>query len=358
MGAIGYTSGDPQKVDVAGDTMTGDLVLSGATTDLTVGGVITDTFQGVTGDVMRFITSTLSTGITTGGSISINVNPALIDIEATTGWVVDYDPTSPYSATNPQLTQVNFAGQSGILPLFPFTFWLITSAGTVIQQATIPTPTQFRTHLFLGACGVVGGIVQGFANLPYLSGQTGVQMVDLMRSLGPFNTSGQGNLITANGANLMINTSGGGVFSRAFNLPNYQDPHTATLAAQTPIQFHRMTATAIIPGLVTTLDVGNYDPNGLGIITPIGGGANTTTIHRVYATATAGVTDQITVQYGQHTYATISTAVNAIGSGAFIPNFTTAGATLLGWVCPIRTATDLSNLTQATFVHASRFPAP
>lgn len=29
LGAIGYTSGDPRKVDVAGDTMTGDLVLPG-----------------------------------------------------------------------------------------------------------------------------------------------------------------------------------------------------------------------------------------------------------------------------------------------------------------------------------------
>ena len=121
MTAIGYTMGDPNKVNVTGDTMTGDLTLAGATTDLTVGGVITDTFQGVTGDVMRFITSTLSTGITSGGSISINANPALIDIEATTGWIVDYDPTSPYSATNPQLTNVTFAGATGLVPLFPFT---------------------------------------------------------------------------------------------------------------------------------------------------------------------------------------------------------------------------------------------
>lgn len=38
MGAVGYTSGDPRKVNDTGDTLTGGLVLSGGSSNLTVGG--------------------------------------------------------------------------------------------------------------------------------------------------------------------------------------------------------------------------------------------------------------------------------------------------------------------------------
>jgi hypothetical protein len=113
MGAVGYTSGDPNKVDITGDTMTGDLILAGAGTDLTVGGVLTDTYQGITGDTGRFVSTGLSTGLTSGGIITLNANPALVDIAAATGWIVDYDSTGTIGPTNPALTFVNYAGRPG-----------------------------------------------------------------------------------------------------------------------------------------------------------------------------------------------------------------------------------------------------
>src|SRR3989304_1294322 len=104
MTAVGYTSGDPNKVSVTGDTMTGDLVLAGAGTDLTVGGAPPDTYQGVTGDVMRLMSTALSTGLTSGGTLSINANPALIDIAAATGWIGDYNASGVIGATHTTLT--------------------------------------------------------------------------------------------------------------------------------------------------------------------------------------------------------------------------------------------------------------
>lgn len=362
MTAIGFTSGDPQKVDVAGDTMTGDLVLAGAGTDLTVGGVITDTYGGVTGDVMRLLSTAVSTGITSGGNMSINVNPALIDISATSGWVLDYDPFGTISATNPKMTFVNFAGQAGIALTGPpaqfTTFWLISSTGTVIQQAAPPSPTQYRTHLVLGVSAQFGGINTITRNLAVVQGQTGVQLVDLMRGLGSFVTGGQSNVFSANGANLRINNSGGSLFAAPLGLPNYNDPNSTATTAQAPANFRRVTGTTVLAPVVNTIDAANYDLGGLGVVTPVGGGANTTTVFRIYVAGLPTVNDQIAIQYGQTTFASLAAATAAIGSGNYVLNPTLVGLPLAGYLAVIRTATDLSDPTQAAFTRAGKFANP
>jgi hypothetical protein len=76
MGAVGYTSGDSRKVDVAGDTMTGDLVLSGSTTDITIGGDLA-----VSGDVASPVTvntTNAASGLPlgAGGAVHTGVNVA------------------------------------------------------------------------------------------------------------------------------------------------------------------------------------------------------------------------------------------------------------------------------------------
>lgn len=360
MTAVGYTSGDPNKVNVTGDTMTGDLILAGAGTDLTVGGVLTDTYQGITADVMALVSTTISTGVTSGGLVTINVNPALADISATTGIIVDYNANGVLGPLNPKLTTINFAGATGVAltgpPAQVLTYWLINNVGTLIQQPLFPTPTQLRTHLCLGVTGQVGGIIQGTQQMPVMSSQNALQNLGLMLGLGVFSTGG--NVVSANGANLMINLTGGSLFAPAYGYPSYQDPNTTALSAQTPVTFHRATATAVLPAFQTTLDVANYDPGGLGVVTPVGGGVNTTTIHRVYGSGNAAANQQIVVQYGQNTYANLAAAVAAIGSGTFIPNPLVAGGTLLAWIAVTRAAVSLANIADASFTRAPRFANP
>ncbi len=345
-----------------GDIMTGDLTLAGATTDLTVGGVITDTYGGITGDVMRLLSTALSTGITSGGNLSINANPALIDISATSGWVVDYNPFGVIGITNPKLTFVNFAGQTGIALIGPptqfVTFWLLTSAGAVVQQATPPTPTQYRTHLILGVSAQFGGINTITQNLALVQGQTAAQLVDLMRALGSFTTGSQSNVFSANGANLSVNTTGGPLFATPLGLPNYNDPNGTATLPQTPAQFHHATGTTILAPVSTTIDVANYDPGGLGVITAVGGGANTTTIFRIYVSGVAGASNQVAIQYGQTTFASLAAATAAFGNGNFIVNPTLIGLPLAGYLAVTRTATNLSDPTQASFTRASKFANP
>ncbi|HEX6872903.1 MAG TPA: hypothetical protein VF163_17540, partial [Micromonosporaceae bacterium] len=215
MVAVGYTSGDPRKVSRTGDTMTGDLALLGdadlstqddATVgddlavggDLSVGGTLTFTnldvtndatvggdldvagsltaqYQGVTGDVMQLLATALSTGVTSGGEFTPNADPTKLDISATTGWIVDYNSSAPFSPTNPAITHVSVPAQIGITPLVGtpngVTWYLLDAAGTLSQQVATPSATQRRTHIVLGATAQAGGVIVVDQTLPVVQSQ-------------------------------------------------------------------------------------------------------------------------------------------------------------------------------------------
>jgi hypothetical protein len=354
--AIGFTSGDPNKVDVAGDTMTGDLIMSGASTE------IIDTYQGITGDIMGMLSTTLSTGITSGGLLSINVDPTKFNVSATTGFTIDYNPNGTLGPTNPAMTTVNFAGLSAIAltgpPAQQLTFVLLSALGVVIQQAFAPTRPQYRTHLVIGFVVQSLGTIVQTKSLASMMGQPEIQLYDFARGVGGFSVTNIDNVFLPNGANLMVNTTGGGLFFPGSNIPNYQDPHVVNLTAQSPATFNRISATTILPAFFTTIDVANYDPGGLGVITPVGGGVNTSTIFRVFIQSAPVPGNEIFVQYGQSTYASLAAARDAIGTTSFIVHPAFVRQCLAGWIVATRAATDLSDPTQAFFVRASKFAIP
>jgi hypothetical protein len=177
-----------------------------------------------------------------------------------------------------------------------------------------------------------------------------------MDSLGPFIDAGC--VMTPNGVNRSINLSLGDTFSRAFSqVPDYEDPHNAVISAQTPIQFRHITRVTGSAGLLTNLlNVGFYDLGG--VVTPVGGGANTSTNFRVWGFANNTVTEQILIQYGQNTYASLAAAVAGIGSGNYIVQPATSLGALIGWITVTRTATNLSDPTQAVFTKSPKFPIP
>jgi len=362
MTAVGILPGPGIFVLKAGDTMTGDLNINTdlqVTGNANVDGALTVPLTATTLDVAQLLTIGLSTAIISGGNMSPNVDPTKLDITATTGYVVTYDSTGQLSATNPMVTFVSVPAQVALVPAHsPVCFYLYDSTGALVQQSTVPTPTQRRTHLFVGVTVTVAGIIIVDQSLPVTPSQVNNQLVDLISDLGPFSTDG--NTLSANGVNLTFDKTAGGIFARAFSqVPTPQDPHNAILIAQTPIQFRSITTNPAFFGPLTSiLDVANYDPNGLGVITPVGGGANTSTNFRVIGFANNTVTEQILVQYGQRTYSSLANAAAGLGSGLFIPNQALTAGALLGWISVIRTATDLSNPAQATFTKASKFATP
>lgn len=341
----------------AGDTMSGNLVINA---NLAVSGSASATYQGISGDIMRLMSSALSTNVTTGGELVPNADPTKIDISAGAGWIIDYNSTdAPIGPTNPKITYVTFGPYVGLTPAFaPITNYLIDSTGALIQQAARPTPAQRRTHLALGPTLTQAGIIIVDQTIPVIASQPGNQLVDLMDAAGPFSTSG--NTLSPNGVNLTFQKAVGTMFSRGFNqVPDYLNPHNSTLAAQAPVNFRHITALVGSAGPLTTLlNVSQYDPNGAGVLTPVGGGVNTSTNFRVWAFANNTINEQILVQYGQNTYASLAAAVTGIARGNYIPQPVTATGTLLGWISATRAATNLSDPNQATFTKAPKFSVP
>lgn len=309
-------------------------------------------------DLPEVASKTMSTGILSGGDISVNVsNPAAVDVSAFTGYIVD-EVTDP---DFPIVMRIRVAAQTVALdgPALArtVTFWLADNTGAIIQQATPPTPEQRRTHIVLGLTAQAGGVIFEDQSLPVILAQPANQLADLMDALGPFSMSG--NLVTPNGANLSINKSAGQLFSRSFNhysgLTLTRNPHVTQTPAQTPAQYRYITATGSVFGtLRSTLDVANYD--NAGVITPVGGGAGRSTIQRVWAGAS---NPQLAIQYGQVVYTSLTAAIDAIGQSGHVPNpLLQSGGALLAHIVVTHTATNLSDTTQARIFQAGKFATP
>lgn len=305
--------------------------------------------------------ATLSTGIASGGRITVNAgNPLAVDISAVDGYVVDY---LADTQAQPVIIRVKTAAQTVPLDaaalLRTATWFLVDSTGTVIQQAFPPDNIQRRTHIAIGAAAQDGAQIFSITPNATILAQPVNQLADLMDGLGPFVTN---TLVVTPNANLTFNTSSTTLFGRSLNrysggsLTN--NPHNVTAPAAAPAQFRYITRNATTFGpLRTTIDVANYDVGG--VITPIGGGANTTSIHRLWLAGTGSASDQFAFQYGQNTYSSLSDAVNRIGQGGFTVNPILAGATaLVAWIAVTRTATNLSDPAQAAIISAGKFAAP
>lgn len=311
-------------------------------------------------NVSGFVNSPMiSTGIIAGGEFNVNgLDPKSIDISPLTGYVVDYA-TAPFTPTITKVTtsatltvQLDTAAQTRAV-----TFWLMDSAGAVTQQALPPTNTQRRTHLQLGSTfyDVASGMILEDQTTPVILSQPVNQFFDLMYALGAFNVTG--NVIASNGANLTFSKTQGNIFSAAFShSPRPNDPHISFLDAQAPVQFRHATRLPVALGALTTvLDVANYDVGG--VITPVGGGVNTSTNFRVFAIGQNTVSNQIVIQYGQQTFPSLTDAAqSALGAGTFVKNPTFGRAVaLIGYISVIRSATNLSDGAQAIFTRAGKF---
>lgn len=304
----------------------------------------------------------LSTGVASGGELNVNaLNPLALDISAIDGYIVDY---LAGTQAEPVITRVKTADQTVALDAAALTrtvtWWLLDTAGMVIQQAARPTNEQRRTHLVLGLTAQNGASIFVDQTVPVILPQQANQLVDLMDALGPFSITG--NSITANGANLMINQSAGTMFSRAFNhfagpvLTN--NPHVSTTQAQTPAQFRYATQTTTMFGApVNTVDAANYDVGG--VVTPVGGGATSSTIQRVWLFAANTAPEQLAIQYGQTVYSSLSAAIDRIGQAGYIVNPALAETgTLLAHIAMTRVATNLSDPTHAVIFSAGKFATP
>lgn len=306
----------------------------------------------------------LTTGVASGGEMSINgLNPQAVDIAAVVGYVVD---VNELTSTEPVPLKVDQPAKVVVMDaaaqLRALTWWVMDSAGAIIQQAFPPDATQRRTHLPLGVSlydTATASLIEVQTQQVTL-GQPVNQLADLMDSLGPFSVSGN-ELIPVAGT-LSFNKASGSIFARG--LAHYlagvltDSPHINPSPARSPAGFKRVfrLPETPLPPDVTTVDPTLYDLNG--VLVPVGGGTNTATVQRVYAVPNQSPSAQMVVQYGQRTFASLSAAVSAIGTVPFVPNPAASFGALIGYIALIRTATNLADPAQATFVQPiSKLPS-
>lgn len=329
-----------QVVHITGSTMTGPL------------GVLYNNFDF---DNSEAVGASVSTGVISGGVMSVGTNPATVNITALVGYYVNHvTPGSTFVKTInlPAQTGVALASTSRVV-----TWWMVDPNGNLIQQGTQPTATQRRNNIQLGitAYSSAANAIFNVQTTPVINRQFVNQMYDFFYSLGTFSITG--NLVTPNGANLSWNKSAGQLFSPGFNYAtSATNPHMVNSPAVTAAAFRYSTQISGSASLTQTtfIDPANYD-NG-GVITPVGGGSNSCTIHHIFQFATNLVSEQFAVQYGQTVYSNLANAQAALTNENFIvnPDFVGIGV-LIGHIIAIKTATNLSDPAQAIFVKAQKF---
>lgn len=290
------------------------------------------------------IFETIGTGANSFDGLTVTNAGADFTIGAGAGHVVDhvagtYDKVSWTAFTGELATAAN-----GV------TYVLITRAGAVRKQTTRPTAEERRDYIYLGRIITVAGtIVQAQDEVVSFLDSTN-QIFDLAESLSIFNADG--NIFTANGANLNINKSAGILYSKGTNFTvNIKNPHEVSIPAQTAATFAYITQLAGSTGADTTLIVpGSYD--NAGTITSIPGSNNRATIQRIYLFPSGN----IRIAYGQQFYNSLAEAVQSINTEDFIANPNIAGnGVLVGLLAVTKGATDLSDSSTAKFLRASKF---
>jgi hypothetical protein len=287
------------------------------------------------------------TGMSVASSTTINVAPAR-------GWIVN----NTYNfATSPDVTNLYYSGGTGItmtnIATADATYILLTSASTITQQTTFPTPQQRRENILLGK--VVHPSRTSILNVNNTV-DFDVSPMSALRDLWtPIRLINQGVIPSAN-TGLTINTTAGTLWGNGIGwVSNQLNPDSVSISAKTPASFFYRTQTGGTSGSVSVIDPTKYDVGG--VITSMGAaGVDDSSNQRIYLYPT-GV---INILYGQHKYNNLAAAVAAIQSETFVvyPNAETTGI-LIG-VLSVRNdivadGEALTNTDYAKFTLVSKF---
>ena len=287
-----------------------------------------------------------STGIITGGLLSIGSPTTTFSISNGTGMVVDN------TVTPATVTQVSWTGKTNITGTYIasglVSYIAIDSTGAVVQQLAAFTNTQHRQYIVLGSIVHVNlTVIDAVNQFGEVAISPANQLSDLSEALGKFNVSG--NVFSANGANLNINKSVGKVHSQGSNLAtSYADPNVVSLASLTALsfQYRFQTGTNGTTGIAINPNI--YDVAGVSTAVP----PNKVTVQRIYSF----VSNNVKIQPGQTLYNSISDAKAGIQTEVFVtePSITANGI-LRGFLVVKEGSTNLTSATSAFFYEAGKF---
>lgn len=250
----------------------------------------------------------MNTGFLSGLELSINADNTKFDVAS--GYYISTDYTDPLA---PVPSVAFFAGQLAVTPTYlttnNATYIALDANGAIIQSLSPFTNENRRTYCIIGAVihsNLTNINVINEIKAPVLADTN--QLHDLIRAMGSLNI--EGNLFTANGANLSLNKSEGTLFALGINAHDYLNPHTTTLLEQILITFRYRLRGGTEYADTTALNPLQYDLND--VLTTVATGKFT--IQRVNIFQ-SGI---VRTQYGQKEYANMADAVLYLQVDPFI----------------------------------------
>jgi hypothetical protein len=302
-----------------------------------------------------------TTGILFGGALSATIGGTTFSVTAGIGQIVTQ--TASISGVVTTVTSVTWSAVVGAaitnIGTSQFTYVLVNSSGTVIQQTTPFTDAQYKTHIIIGIlCHINLASVNLVTNSQNVAYEDPHRLVELISAFGPIKKTGLN--IGPNGANLRVNRTSGEAFKIGANYTTDQfEPDVRTVAAQTPAllcRVHRNGSGGFIfdvngGSYYNDIDPSQYD-NGSGTLQSVGG--SKWTIQRLFFFPNNPA--DIICYYGVQVYNQFSEARANLEFETFDEaQITTENAVFLGFLFVRNAATNLSLTTQATFLQSGLF---
>lgn len=294
----------------------------------------------------------MSSGLLSGGLLSINTNPTKFNLSGGNAIVVDNT-----DVLNPTYITLNWKSSTGMIdPLLTTcdtTYINMNSSETLVFSSTGLTSAERRDYVAIGWLDHPDRANISFAwTEPFYNSGIQSQYNDFIENYGSFNI--KGNIYSAS-SGLQIKRSSGKVFDGNANYAvSSKDPHIVTnLVGEDPCLIyysHRTNLTGDwqndLPP-VSYIDPNNYD-DGSGSPIPVPSGKWTIQVVTYYAIYEAN-----DIQYGQKIYASCSEALGNLYDIIYLNPYNTDDI-LRAWLVVKQGATDLTDIAQANFITAGR----
>lgn len=291
-----------------------------------------------------------STGILYGGALTVNASSSTrFDIASGSGYIISSSDLGNVTRVKVNWTS-SFGHQVTNINTQLVTYVYVNANGTLHQTSTFPTDAERRARIFIGRLNHSNTASITFTDtFPDMLQGPISQYFDLTNAIGAF--SYNGNVISANGANLSINKTVGKMFNASFNyLTNNQSPNTIDCAGLTLATFRHQNRATTDPTNITVIDPTTYD-NG-GVTTTVPNPGATATAMRVYLFPS----NTIRIQRGQATYSNLADAIAGYKGEVFTENPSNTGvAVWIATICVQKNCTSLLDTTTSRIIIEPKF---
>ena len=317
---------------------------------------------------LRWLESTLSTGLLYGGVLSTTNGSTTFNITSGSGLVLNFN-ASTTSDPYPTIKTVEWLASTNVPLTYvtssQITYIGINDSGGIIQRTTPFNQIDYETNIPIGrVLHQTGSVTNGTITSPHTSYGLPSSHDIFVRAFGPLKLSGH--VLAASGSTLGLTKTGGDSYVEGRNYTSNPSSPDLVLSttdfALTASKIYKEYVSGSTPVIDTGVGAAGYtviDPtkyvDANGTLQTVSSGQYS--IQRVYWFPNS-VNRALFVYYGTTTYNSIDVAQASITDEGFTEGANTAGAAIfVGYIIVKGNASDLSNAAQAKIIQAPLFRA-